>query len=145
LPPVSVPTPRRTTARVSEIRGPYTIDWVNLAPFFLDVKDADGTVLNWASISGSPLEMERDGWKKSSLHIGDVVTVEGNPSRARYGSQQTVVLNSIGSDYAPPAALLAGAAPAPRWPDGQLKLGGPGKRIGGKLSRSGGKQGAKFR
>jgi hypothetical protein len=118
------------STRQVKLQGPVTrIDWVNPRAFlFLDVKDADGTVLNWAIDFGNPLELERDGWKKSSLHIGDVVTVEGNPSRSASleALAKTVVLNSTGKRlFAPPAARPAAAAPlpAPRWPDGQVKLG----------------------
>ena len=88
------------STRQVKLQGPVTrIDWVNPRAFlFIDVKDADGTVLNWAVDFGNPLEMERDGWKKSSLHIGDVITVEGSPSRSasRETLAKTVVLNSTG-------------------------------------------------
>src|SRR5678816_3565869 len=72
------------STRQVKLQGPVTrIDWVNPRAFlFVDVKDANGTVMNWAVDFGNPLELERDGWKKSSVHIGDVVTVEGSPSRS---------------------------------------------------------------
>src|SRR5512142_311887 len=58
------------------------IDWVNpSAFFFINVKDAGGTIANWAVEFGNPLDLQRDGWKWNSLHIGDAVTVEGIPAR----------------------------------------------------------------
>jgi len=86
------------STRQVKLQGPVTrIDWVNPRAFlFVDVKDANGTVMNWAVDFGNPLELERDGWKKSSLHIGDVVTVEGTPARSesREALAKTVVLTS---------------------------------------------------
>src|ERR1700683_4430413 len=58
------------------------IDWVNPgAFFFVNVRDSGGTIANWAVEFGNPLDLERDGWKPGSLHIGDSVTVEGLPAR----------------------------------------------------------------
>ena len=57
------------------------IDWVNPnAFFFIDVRDAAGIVTNWAIEFGNPLELERNGWKPSALHIGDPVAVDGVPA-----------------------------------------------------------------
>src|SRR6266516_239544 len=69
--------------RQVKLQGPVTrIDWVNPhAFFFIDVRDAAGIVTNWAVEFGNPLDLERDGWKRSTLHIGDVATVEGIPAR----------------------------------------------------------------
>src|SRR2546427_11861261 len=71
------------SSRQVKLQGIVTrIDWVNPnAFFFVDVKDATGTVMNWAIQFGSPLELERNGWKRSALHIGDTVSVEGTPAR----------------------------------------------------------------
>src|ERR1700674_3694659 len=71
------------SSRQVKLQGPVTrIDWVNPHAFlFMDVKDAAGTVMNWAVEFGNPLDLEKDGWKRSALHIGDLVTVEGIPAR----------------------------------------------------------------
>src|SRR5207249_5939934 len=84
--PVSSQPPFSATydsARQVKLQGPVTrIDWVNPhAFFFIDVRDAAGIVTNWAVEFGNPLDLERDGWKRSTLHIGDVATVEGIPAR----------------------------------------------------------------
>src|SRR4029079_14744930 len=98
----------------------------------IDVRDATGTVNNWAVQIGNPLDLERDGWKPSALRIGDTVTVEGTPARteSRQALAKSVVLARTGRRLFAPAARRAAApaAPAPRWPDGQVRLGpAPGK------------------
>jgi len=118
------------STRQVKLQGPVTrIDWVNPRAFlFVDVKDVNGTVMNWAVDFGNPLELERDGWKKSSLRIGDVVIVDASPARgeSREALAKTVVLTSTGKRlFGPPPARPAAAAPlpTPRWPDGQVRLG----------------------
>jgi hypothetical protein len=122
------------SGRQIRLQGPVTrIDWTNPnAFFFIDVRDATGTVNNWAVQIGNPLDLERDGWKPSVLRIGDTVTVEGTPARteARQALAKSVVLARTGRRVFAPAARRAAApaAPAPRWPDGQVRLGpAPGK------------------
>ena len=55
------------------------IEWQNPhAYFYMDVKDpASGRVVNWAFEMGAPAVLQRSGWKRSSMKIGDVLTVEG--------------------------------------------------------------------
>ncbi len=61
------------------------IEWTNPhAYFFIDVRDESGKVTNWALELGSPNGLMRQGWVRTSLTIGDVVTVDG--SRAKDGS-----------------------------------------------------------
>jgi hypothetical protein len=69
--------------RSVKLQGPVTrIDWTNPhAYIFVDVRDSNGTVANWAVEIGNPLDLEKNGWKRTSLHIGDVVAVEGNVAR----------------------------------------------------------------
>jgi uncharacterized protein DUF6152 len=123
------------SSRQVKLEGVVTrIDWVNpSAYFFVDVRDAAGAVTNWAVDFGNPLELERDGWKRSSLRIGDVVTVEGIPvrSEARQAFARSVVLKASGKRLfvAPARRASAPAAPAPRWPDGRVRLGpAPGRK-----------------
>src|SRR3954452_17219221 len=69
--------------RSVRLQGPITrIEWVNPRAFlFIDVKDATGTVTNWAVEFGNPLELESRGWKKTSVALGEIVRVDGIPSR----------------------------------------------------------------
>ena len=54
------------------------IDWTNPhAHFFLDVRDGSGKVSSWDLELASPNTLERGGWTRKSLKIGDVVTVNG--------------------------------------------------------------------
>lgn len=61
------------------------IAWMNPhVYFYVDVKNADGQVENWALEMGPPHLLEKRGWKRNSMQIGDVVRV--NAFRARDGS-----------------------------------------------------------
>jgi hypothetical protein len=52
-----------------EWRNPHT--W-----FYVDVKDEAGNVVNWGFELASPNLLLRNGWTRSSLKVGDAVTVE---------------------------------------------------------------------
>jgi hypothetical protein len=73
-------------AKPVKLTGTVTkIEWTNPhAYFFIDVRDESGKVTNWALEMGSPNGLMRQGWARTSLTIGDVVTVDG--SRAKDGS-----------------------------------------------------------
>ena len=114
------------------LSGPVTrIDWVNpRAFFFVNVRDTAGTAANWAVEFGSPFDLERDGWKRTSLQIGDVVTVEGAPVRGpeNQALATSVVLASTGKKLFVASAqrrVTASSQPAPRWPNGHVRLGPP--------------------
>ncbi len=59
------------------ITGTVTrIEWMNPhARFYVDVKDETGKVANWDFELASPNGLMRRGWTRSSLKVGDVVTV----------------------------------------------------------------------
>ena len=112
------------------LKGVITkFDWTNPHVYvFLDVTDASGNVANWAVEFPSRIELKRDGWTQDSVNIGDVVTVEG--SLARDGSKQAngkVVAFASGKKLnglpAPFLKIVALPKPAPRWPDGHVRLG----------------------
>jgi len=73
-------------ARPVKLTGTVTkIEWTNPhAYFFIDVRDESGKVTSWALEMGSPNGLMRQGWTRTALTIGDVVTVDG--SRAKDGS-----------------------------------------------------------
>src|SRR5688572_19041683 len=107
------------STRKVKLEGPVTrIDWTNPRAFlFVNVRDANGTILNWAVEFGAPLDLEKDGWKRSSLNVGDIVTIEGIPARgeARQASATSVILKSTGKRLFVVAPKRAAAAsPAPR-------------------------------
>ena len=70
------------------LKGAVTrVDWGNPHIWvFIDVKDATGKVENWGVEGGAPNALFRNGWRKDSLKVGDVVTVEG--FRGRDGSNR---------------------------------------------------------
>jgi hypothetical protein len=118
------------TTRKVKLQGPVTrIDWTNPhAYIFINVRDANGTVTNWAVEIGNPLDLEHDAWKRNYVHIGDVLAVDGNPARdpsrrvlaTSVTSRRTkIFMPSIGK------IPLSNRGPTPRWPDGHVRLGPP--------------------
>jgi hypothetical protein len=54
------------------------VDWANPhAHFFLKVRDASGKFASWDLELASPNTLERGGWTRKSLRVGDMVTVNG--------------------------------------------------------------------
>jgi uncharacterized protein DUF6152 len=124
------------SSRPIRLQGPVTrIDWVNPHAFlFIDVRDPAGTTVNWAVEFGNPIDLERDGWKPGALHIGDVVSVDAIVARGekRQAFARSVVLKGTGKTLFAPGPRRPAPAhePAPRWPDGQVRLGPPAGRKG---------------
>ena len=117
-------------AKTVTLRGPVTeIDWANPhAHLFINVAESDGRIANWAIELESPVDLRREGWARGAVSVGDVVNVEG--IAARDGSKQAWSLSMTNTrtgervffarPVAPPAPTHK---PAPRWPDGQPRLG----------------------
>jgi hypothetical protein len=117
------------------LEGPVTrIEWVNPRAFvFVDVRDAAGVTRNWAVEFGSPVELERSGWKRGAVRIGDVVTVDAHPAHgaARQAFARSIrLVRTKTLLFTAPVARPAAAGPAPRWPDGRVSLGPPPGRKG---------------
>ena len=52
--------------------------WVNPhAYLYVDVKDETGKVTVWAMELLSPSALQRQGWNRKSLEVGEAITVEG--------------------------------------------------------------------
>lgn len=64
------------------LKGAVTkIEWMNPhVYFYMDVTEASGKV-NWAVEGGAPTSLYRAGWRKDSLKVGDLVTVQGYLAR----------------------------------------------------------------
>jgi hypothetical protein len=61
------------------------VEWMNPhIYYYVDVKDKEGKITNYAVEGGTPGGLYRKGWRKDSLKIGDTVTVDG--FRAKNGS-----------------------------------------------------------
>ena len=64
------------------------VEWTNPhAWIHINVKDeATGKVTNWAAEMGPPHGLQRQGWRRDTLKIGEEVTIAG--SRAKDGSNR---------------------------------------------------------
>jgi hypothetical protein len=75
------------------------VEWTNPHTwFFMDVKNADGSVANWGFELGGPAQLLRLGWKRDSMKVGDVVTVDAMRARdnSNNANAQGVTLASTG-------------------------------------------------
>jgi hypothetical protein len=76
------------------------VDWTNPhVYFYIDVKDdSTGRVTNWAFEMAAPSVLQRSGWKRSSLSIGDVVIVEGTRAKdgGNHGNARAVIMANTG-------------------------------------------------
>jgi len=121
------------------LRGLITkVDWLNPhVHLYINVQNANAPV-SWAIELESPIDLGKSGWKSDSLKLGDEITVQG--ISARDNSHQvwanSVTLTRTGKkvlDVATGTQTARGnqaAKPAPRWPDGQPRLGPPAGETG---------------
>ncbi|HTA44678.1 MAG TPA: DUF6152 family protein [Bryobacteraceae bacterium] len=67
------------------VKGTITkVEWVNPhAWLYVDVKDADGKVVNWRFELGPPNALFRLGWKKDSIAAGTEVAITGFRAKAQ--------------------------------------------------------------
>jgi hypothetical protein len=74
------------TSKPVKVTGVVTkLEWQNPHIwYYLDVKNDDGTVTNWAFSGSSPIQLMRRGISKKVLEPGTIITVEG--PRAKDGS-----------------------------------------------------------
>jgi len=76
------------------------VEWTNPhVYFYIDVRDdKTGKVTNWAMEMGAPAVIQRSGWKRTSMKIGDLVIVEGFQAKSGrpHGNARTVTLASTG-------------------------------------------------
>ena len=78
------------------------IDWVNPHAFvYLDSKDDSGATRSFRIEMGPPYALQRSGWKKDTLKVGDKITIE-NAALAKDGS------NTAGSLPATSMTLASG-------------------------------------
>jgi Family of unknown function (DUF6152) len=89
------------------LQGQVTkIEWMNPHVYvYVDV-NANGKTTNWACETAGPNTLARQGWSRTSLKIGDRVTVVGYRARdgANVASAREVVLSDgrkvfVGSPY----------------------------------------------
>jgi hypothetical protein len=70
------------------IKGIVTkVEWMNPhVYFYVDVTDDSGNIANWSLEMGPPNGLERSGWTRNTMKVGDEVIVEG--TLAKDGSKQ---------------------------------------------------------
>ena len=85
----------------ANLKGAVTkIEWQNPHVFFyIDVRDEEtGKVTNWALEMGAPSVIQRNGWRRNTMKIGDLVIVTG--TKAKNGkplaNARSVVMASTG-------------------------------------------------
>ena len=66
------------------VKGVVTkVEWTNPhTHFYIEAKDDKGTVTMWNFEMASTLALERSGWSRKTLQIGDQVTITGFGGRA---------------------------------------------------------------
>jgi|SRR6516165_6359872 hypothetical protein len=99
------------------------VEWTNPhAYIYVDVTDGKGAVTNWGFEMGPPHMLQRSGWKKNSLTLGETVVVEGWMARDRtnYANARRVTRLSTGEVLGAASSggqtLTGGGAPAGQAP-----------------------------
>jgi hypothetical protein len=75
------------------------VEWQNPHTwFYIDVAQASGNVASWGMELASPNILMRKGWTRSSMQVGDVVTVEGFQAKngSQNGNARIVTLQATG-------------------------------------------------
>jgi hypothetical protein len=99
--------PLKMTGTVTKVEWQNPHTW-----FYIDVADDGGTVTNWGMEMASPNLLMRNGWTRSSLKVGEVVTVEGFQAKngSKNGNARLVTLTATGQ------SLLTGSSGGRRQP-----------------------------
>ena len=79
-----------------KVKGTITkVEWVNPhAWIYVDVKEADGTVVNWHFELGPPNALFRLGWKKDAIPAGTEVEISGFRAKSgeAVGNGRSIIL-----------------------------------------------------
>lgn len=97
-----------------KVTGTVTkVEWTNPHIWiYVDVKNPDGTVTNWAFQGGPPSYLTRSGWSKNDLKSGDTINIQG--FRAKDGSSHAAGGQITLPDGRKVFALqIEGTAPSP--------------------------------
>ena len=68
--------PIKLTGTITRVRWSNPHAWI-----YIDVKDANGSVVNWAWETTAANQLYRSGWRVADLPFGAVVTIEGWQAR----------------------------------------------------------------
>jgi hypothetical protein len=75
------------------------VEWMNPhVYFYLDVTDESGNITNWALEMGPPNGLERSGWTRNTMKVGDEVIVEGTLAKdgTKQANARSVTMASTG-------------------------------------------------
>ncbi|HEY7672684.1 MAG TPA: DUF6152 family protein [Gammaproteobacteria bacterium] len=75
------------------------VEWQNPHTwFYIDVKDEAGNVVNWGLELASPNLLLRNGWTRSTMKEGDVVTVESFQAKngSNIANARSITLTATG-------------------------------------------------
>ena len=75
------------------------VEWMNPhAYFYINVTDTNGKVANWALEMGALAGLQKQGWTRNTLHIGDEVIVNGSLAKdgSKLANANSVVMASTG-------------------------------------------------
>jgi hypothetical protein len=75
------------------------VEWMNPhVYFYLDVTSESGDITNWALEMGPPNGLERSGWTRNTMKVGDEVIVEATLAKdnSKQANARSVTLASTG-------------------------------------------------
>jgi hypothetical protein len=75
------------------------VEWMNPhVYFYLDVTDDSGNITNWALEMGPPNGLERSGWTRNTMKVGDEVIVEATLAKdnSKQANARSVTMASTG-------------------------------------------------
>ncbi len=100
------------------VKGTVTkVDWTNPhVYFYIDVTDDGGKVTSWAFEMGPPNGLQRSGWTRNTMKVGDVVVVEGTLAKdgTNQANARSVTMANTGKKLG--AASSEALAPPPTNP-----------------------------
>jgi hypothetical protein len=83
-----------------KLKGVITkVDWMNPhVYFYIDVEDDKGNITNWAFEMGPPNGLQRAGWTRNTMKIGDEVIVDGSMAKdgSKGGNARSVTMAASG-------------------------------------------------
>jgi hypothetical protein len=93
------------------LKGTVTeVAWRNPhVAIYIDVKDADGNVVNWAFENSSVSTLARQGYNRNTLKVGQEITAIVNPSAQ--GSPRGIVVKVVLADGKEIMSRATGANP----------------------------------
>jgi hypothetical protein len=121
-------------AKTMTLSGVITkVDWSDPhAHIFVNVTQG-GNVANWAVELESLADLQRSGWTRDTVKVGETLRVQGmtarDGSRQIWGNQVTAGGKRV-FEVRPLQGPSGAGGPTPRWPDGQPRLGPPPGQTG---------------